>query len=133
MAKQSASIESDEVFKKKCSKSNTTLDESGLSGIFSLTDHVRINGVHWYDRGCYQECVECRRKVDTKCSFHSSSQYTVYCRLRVLIRQGDVLLWLTAFYEIAATTVGTPASEYGSIDVSFFVVVEIFYLQHNIS
>ena len=42
----------------------------------------------------------------------------MYYRLRVLIRQGDVLLWLTAFDEIAATILGTPASEYGSLDVS---------------
>ena len=49
---------------------------------------------------------------------HPSSESKVYCRLRVLIRQGDVLLWLTAFDEIAATILGTPASEYGYLDVS---------------
>ncbi len=42
----------------------------------------------------------------------------MYYRLRVLIRQGDVLLWLTAFDEIAATILDTPASEYESEDVS---------------
>ena len=41
----------------------------------------------------------------------------MYYRLRVLIRQGDVLLWLTAFDEIAAIIVGIPASEYGSLDL----------------
>ena len=48
---------------------------------------------------------------------HPDSGSKVYYRLRVLIRQGDVLLWLTAFDEIAAIIVGTPASEYGSLDV----------------
>ena len=48
MAKRGASSESDKVFKTKCSKSDTTLDDvsSGLTGIFSLTGPVRIEGVH---------------------------------------------------------------------------------------
>ena len=109
MAKRGTSVESDEVFNTKCSKSDTTLVDvsSGLCGIFSLTDPVRIVGVHWSDDGCYWGCVEYRCKVNTK-----------HYRLRVLIRQGDVLLWLTAFVDIAATILGTPASEYGSLDVS---------------
>ena len=63
-------------------------------------------------------CSICRRKVDTKYSFHPGSRSKVYYRLRVLIRQGDVLLWLTAFDKIAADILGTPASEYDSLDVS---------------
>ena len=120
IAKGGHSIKYDEVFKTKCSKSDTILDDvsRGLSGIFSLTDPVRIEGVHWSDPGCYRGCVECRRKVDTKCSFHPCSQSKVYYRLQVLIRQGCLLLWLTAVDEIAATILGTPASEYGSLDVS---------------
>ena len=90
---------------------------NGLAGIFSLTDPVRIEMVHLSDHGCYRGRVECRRKLDKKCSFHPGSQSEVYYRLRVLIRQGDVLLWITAFDEIAATILGTPASEYGSLDV----------------
>ena len=102
-------MESDEV-KTKCSKSYTSLDDVsfGFSGIFSLTKPVRIEAVHWRDNGCYRRCVQCRRKVDTKCSLHPESDSNVYYRLRVLIRQGDVLLWLTAFDEIAAIIVGTP-------------------------
>ena len=80
----------------------------------SLTDPVRIEAVHWCDNGCFRGCVQCRRKVDTKCSLHPDSGSKVYYRLRVLIGQGDVLLWLTALDEIAAIIV---ASEYGSIDV----------------
>ena len=116
MAKRGASVESDEV-KTKCSKSYTSLDDvsCGFSGIFSLTEPVRIEAVHWRDNGCYRGCVQCRRKVDTKCSLHPDSDSKVYYRLRVLIRKGDVLLWVTAFDEIAAIIVGTPASEYGSL------------------
>ena len=112
-------MESDEV-KTKFSKSDTKLDDVSceFSGIFSLTDPVRIEAVHWRDNGCYRGCVQCRRKVDTKCSLHTNSESKVYYRLRVLVRQGDVLLWLTAFDEIAVIIVGTRASEYGSLDVS---------------
>ena len=114
MAKRGASMESDEVMT-KCSKSYTSLDDvsCGFSGLFSLTDPVRIEAWQWVFWGC----VQCRRKVDTKCSLHPDSGSKVYYRLRVLIRQGDVLLWLTAFDEIATIIVGTPASEYGSLDV----------------
>ena len=109
MAKRGASMESDEV-KTKCSKSYTSLDDVslGFSGIFSLTEPVRIEAVHWRDNGCYRGCVQCRRKVDTKCSLHSDSESKVCYRLRVMIRQGVVLLWLTAFDEIAAIIMGTP-------------------------
>ena len=119
MAKRGASMESDEV-KTKCSKSYTSLDDvsCGFSGLLSLTDPVLIEAVHWRNNGCYRGCVQCRRKVTTKCSLLPDSDSKVYYRLRVLIRQGDVLLWLTAFDEIAAILVGTPASEYGSLDMS---------------
>ena len=100
-------MESDEVMT-KCSKSYTSLDDvsCGFSGLFSLTDPVRIEAVHWRDNGCFWGCVQCRRKVDTKCSLHPDSGSKVYYRLRVLIRQGDVLLWLTTFDEIATIIVG---------------------------
>ena len=108
MAKRGASTESEEI-KTKCAMTDTTtLDDvsCGFSGMFSLPDPVRIESVYWRDKGCYQGCSACRRKVDKKCSFHPESQSKVYYRLRVLIRQGDVLLWLTAFDEMAATIVG---------------------------
>ena len=68
-------MESDEVMT-KCSKSYTSLDDvsCGFSGLFSLTDPVRIEAVHWRDNGCFWGCVQCRRKVDTKCS-HFSRQW----------------------------------------------------------
>ena len=119
MAKRGASMEPDEV-KTKCWKSYTSLDDvsCGFSGLFSSTEPVRIEAVHWRDNVCFLGCVQCRRNVDTKCSLHPDSDSQVYYRLRVLIRQGDVLLWLTAFDEIAAIIVGTPTSEYGSLYVS---------------
>ena len=88
MAKRGASMESDEV-RTKCSKSYTSLNDVScwFSGLFSLTDPVRIEAVHWRDNGCFRGCVQCRRKVDTKCSLHPDSGSKVYYRLRVLIRQ----------------------------------------------
>ena len=118
MAKRGASMESDEV-RTKCSKSYTSMDDvgCGFSGIFSLTDPVRIEAVHWRDKGCFWGLCPVSAKVDTKCSLHPDSGSKVYYRLRVLIRKGDVPLRLTAFDEIAAIIVGTPASEYGSLDL----------------
>ena len=86
--RRGASMKSDEV-KTKNSKSDTTLDDvsCGFSRIFSLTDPVRIEAVHWRDNGCYRGCVQCRCKVETKCSLHPDSESKVYYRLRVLIRQ----------------------------------------------
>ena len=106
MAKRGASMESDEI-RTKCSKSYTSLDDVScwFSGLFSLTDPVSIEAVHWRENGCFRGCVQCRRKVDTKFSLHPDSGSKVYYRLRVLIRQRDVLLWLTAFDEIAAIIV----------------------------
>ena len=47
-------MESDEVMT-KCSKSYTSLDDvsCGFSGLFSLTDHVRIEAVHWLTMGVF--------------------------------------------------------------------------------
>ena len=118
MAKRGASFDSDD-FNAKSARSNTTLADvsTGLSGIYILTDPVRLEGVYWRNP-IYRGCSICRRKIDTKCSFHPGSQSKVYYRLRVLIKQCDVQLWLTAFDEIAADILGTPASEYDSLDES---------------
>ena len=111
MAKRGASFDSDD-FNAKSARSNTRLADvsTGLSGIYILTDPVRLEGVYWRNP-IYRGCSICRRKVDTKCSFHPGSQSKVYYRLRYLIKQCDVQLWLTAFDEIAADILGTPASE----------------------
>ena len=110
-------MESDEVMT-KCSKSYTSLDDVSCGFlVFLFNRSCQDRAVHWRDNGCFWGCVQCWRKVDTKCSLHPDSGSKVYYRLRVLIRQGDVLLWLTAFDEIATIIVGTPASEYGSLDV----------------
>ena len=76
-----------------------------------LTDPVRLKGVYWRNHN-YRGCSIYQRKVDTKC--HSIQYY----RLRGLVKQSDVQLWLTAFDEIAADILGTPASEYDSLDGS---------------
>ena len=117
MAKRGAPFDYGD-FNTKSARSNTTLADvsTGLSGIYILTDHVHLKGVHWHNP-IYRGCSICRRKVDTKCSFHQH-QSKVYHRLRVLIKQCDVQLWLTAFDEIAADILGTPASEYDSLDES---------------
>ena len=118
MAKRGASFDSDD-FITKSARSNTILADVStvLSGIYILTDPVRLEGVYWCNP-IYRGCLICRRKVDTKCLFHPRSQSNIFYRLRVLIKQCDVQLWLTAFDEIAADILGTPASEYDSLDES---------------
>ena len=91
MAKRGASFNSGD-FNMKSARSDTTLDDvsTGLSGIYTLTDPVRLEGVYWRNP-IYRGCSICRRKVDTKCSFHPGSQSKVYYRLRVLIRRCAVM------------------------------------------
>ena len=74
-------------FNTKSTRSNTTLAEVGteLSGIYILTDPVRLEGVYWRNP-IYRGCSICRRKVDTKCSFHPGNQSKVYYRLRDLVK-----------------------------------------------
>ena len=118
MAKRSASFDYGDI-NTKSARSNTTLADvsTGLSGIYTLTDPVRLDGVYWRNP-FYWVCSICRRKVDTKCPFHPGSQSKVHYRLRVFVKQSDVQLWLTAFDGIAVDILGTPASEYDSLDES---------------
>ena len=109
MAKRGASMDSDEG-KTKCVKScDTTLASvsTGLNGIYTLTKPVRLVGLHWR-AACYNGCSTCRRKVDRTCLFHPASLSKAYYCMRVLIKQGDVHLWLTAFDETVAAILGRP-------------------------
>ena len=118
MAKRGASMDFDEG-KTKCVKSDITLAavSTGLNGIYTLTNPVRLEGVHWR-AACYNGCSTCRRKVDNKCPFPPASPSKAYYRMCVLIKQGDEQLWLTAFDETAATILGTPTSKFDCLDES---------------
>ena len=116
--KRGASFNSGD-FNTKSARSEKTLDDAstGLSGIYTLTDPVRLEGVYWCNP-IYRGCSICRRKVDTKYS-DQYSQAVKHFGLTTWVKwRGDVLSWLTAFDEIAADILGTPASEYDSLDVS---------------
>ena len=79
--------------KTKFVKSAVTLAavSSGLTGIYTLTKHVRLHGVHWR-AAWYKGCSTCRRKLANKCPFHPSSPPKAYYRMRVSINQDDVQL-----------------------------------------
>ena len=120
MAKRGASFNSSSDSNPKLTKSDTTTladVSTGATGIYTLNKPVRIEGLHWR-AACYNGCSTCRRKVDRTCSFHPASPSKAYYRMRVLIKQGDVQLWLTAFDEIAVDILGTPASKFDSLDES---------------
>ena len=120
MAKRGASFNSSSDSNPKLARSDTTTladVSTGVTGIYTLNKPVRIEGLHWR-AACYNGCSTCRRKVDRTCSFHPSIPSEAYYRMRVLIKQGDVQLWLTAFDEIAVDILGTPASKFDSLDES---------------
>ena len=120
MAKRGASFNSSSDSNPKLARSDTTTlaDVSTcVTGIYTLTKPVRIEGLHWRV-ACHNGCSTCRRKVDRTCSFHPASPSKSYYRMRVLIKQGDVQLWLTAFDEIAVDILCTSASKFDSLDES---------------
>ena len=120
MAKRGASFDSSSDSNPNLARSDTTTladVSTGVTGIYTLTKPVRIEGLHWR-AACYNGCSTCRRKVDRTCSFHPASPSKAYYRMRGLIKQGDVQLWLPAFDEIAVDSLGTPASKFDSLDES---------------
>ena len=120
MAKRGASFNSSSDNNPKLARSDTTTladVSTGVTGIYTLTKPVRIEGLHWR-AACYNGWSTCMRKVDRTCSFHPASPSKAYYRMRVLIKQGDIQLWLTAFDEIAVDILGIPASKFDSLDES---------------
>ena len=100
-------------------KSDVTLAavSSGETGVYTLTKPIRLQGLHWR-AAFYKRCSTCSRKVANKCPLHPSSPSKAYYRMRVLINQDDVQLWVTAFDETAAAILGTPASQFECLDES---------------
>ena len=100
-------------------KSDVTLAavSSGGTGVYTLTKPIQLQGLHWR-AAFYKGCSICSRKIANKCPRHPSSSSKVYYRMRVLINQDDVQLWVTAFDETAAAILGTPASQFECLDES---------------
>ena len=86
-----------------------------MSGSYTVTDYVTVNAVSWRTC-CYKGCLQCSRKVDNQCSRHPDTPSKDLYRLRVLLKQDNTALWVTAFSDIAVTIMGMPADQFNSID-----------------
>ena len=95
-------------------KSDVTLAavSIGGTGVYTLTKPIQLQGLHWRAAFFYKGCSICSRKIANTCPRHPSSSSKAYYRMRVLINKDYVQLWVTAFDETAAATLGTPASQF---------------------
>ena len=73
----------------------------GVTGAYAITKPIRLQRVYWRE-AFYKGCSICSRKIANKCPRHPSSSSKAYYRMRVLLNQDDVELWVTAFDETAA-------------------------------
>ena len=76
-------------------------------------------GRHRYS---YQRCVECEKKLlqDAEgkydCVEHPEAETKETYRLRILLRQGDVNMWVTAFDEVAESILGVSVKKFSARD-----------------
>ena len=85
-----------------------TLEElqKGDGGWFTIKPAVTIVALCW-DRYSYHRCVECRMRAIPNaegkygCAKHPAAKtQEIYC-LRILLRQDDFNMWVTAFADVA--------------------------------
>ena len=76
-------------------------------------------GRHRYS---YHRCVECEKKglqdAEGKygCVEHREAETKQTYRLRVLLRQGDLNMWVTAFDEVAESILGIYVKKFSAIE-----------------
>ena len=88
---------------------------SKMAGCYTVTDCVKLHAINWRSC-CYKGCIQCSRKVDKICTRHPNSPLKyLYC-LRVLLKQDNAELWVTAFDDIATAIIGMSADQYNYID-----------------
>ena len=88
---------------------------SGVKGSYTITKPIQLQRVYWRE-AFYKGCSICSRKITDKCPHHPSSSSKTYYRMRVLLKQDGVELWVTAFDETAAVILGTSASKFECLD-----------------
>ena len=98
-----------------------TLEESQKedSGWFTIKLAVTIAALCW-DRYSYQSCVECRMIALSNaegqygCAQHPVAKTKEIYRLRILLRQEDLNMWVTAFAD--ELIMGFSVEEFGAFD-----------------
>ena len=100
-----------------------TLEElqKGDGGWFTIKPAVTIVALCW-DRYSYHRCVECRMRALPNaegkygCAKHPAAKtQEIYC-LRILLRQDDLNMWVTAFADVAELITGVSVEEFHAFD-----------------
>ena len=100
-----------------------TLEElqKGDGGWFTIKPAVTIVALCW-DRYSYHRCVECRMRALPNaegkygCAKHPAAKtHEIYC-LRILLRQDDLNMWVTAFADVAELITGVSVEEFHAFD-----------------
>ena len=100
-----------------------TLEElqKGDGGWFTIKPTVTIVALCW-DRYSYHRCVECRIRALPNaegkygCAKHPAAKtQAIYC-LRILLRQDDLNMWVTAFADVAELITGVSVEEFHAFD-----------------
>ena len=100
-----------------------TLDElqKGDGGWFTIKPAVTVAALCW-DRYSYHSCVECRMRALPNaeggygCAQHPVAKTEEIYRLRILLRQDDLNMWVTAFADVAELIMGVSVEEFGAFD-----------------
>ena len=91
------------------------------SGWFTIKPTVTIAALCW-DRYSYHSCVECRMRALPNaegrygCAQHPVAKTKEIYRLRILLRQDDINMWVTAFADVAELIMGVSVEEFGAFD-----------------
>ena len=100
-----------------------TLEElqKGDGGWFTIKPAVTIAAL-CRDRYSYHRCVECRLRALPNaegkygCAQHPEAETEEIYRLRVLLRQDDLNIWVTAFADVAELIMGVSVKEFRAFD-----------------
>ena len=82
-----------------------------------LTESVMVEALYWRD-AIYNGCSLCSRKVNKQCSLRPDTPTKAFYRLRVLLKQYNAELWVTAFSDIAVSIMGMSADQFNSLNKS---------------
>ena len=98
-----------------------TLDELRKtdSGWFTIKPPVTIASV---GRRRYHRCVECGKKATQStegeygCVHHPEAGTKATYRLRVLLKQDDICMWITAFADVAENILGISVDDFETLN-----------------
>ena len=90
-------------------------------GWFTIIPAVTIAALCW-DRYFYHRCVDCRMRAPPNgegvygCAHHPVAKKKEIYRLRVLLRQEDRNMWVTAFADVAVLIMGVSVEEFSAFN-----------------